>query len=62
MTEQEAITNLIVVMNFDKRLQVHTLKEVEPNVFKHTNNCPRCCGLYVLGIESDWIDPIVIHS
>ena len=62
MTKEEAIINLIMVMNFDKRLQVHTLSEVETNVWEHTNSCPRCCGLYVLGIETDWIDPIVIHS
>lgn len=58
MTKEQAIINLITVMNFDKRVQFHTLQEVEHNTWKHTNSCPRCCGLYVLGIESDWIEPI----
>lgn len=58
MNEQQAIINLIMVMNFDRRVQVHTLAEVESNVFRHNNSCPRCCGLYVLGVESDWIEPI----
>ena len=58
MNRQEAVINLIMVMNFDKRVQVHTLKEVDPDIWKHTNSCPRCCGLFVLGIESDWIEPI----
>ncbi len=62
MTKEQALVNLIMVMNFDKRLRVHTLNEVDTNILRHTNSCARCCGLYVLGIESDWIDPIELST
>lgn len=60
MNQKEFIIKMIpLVMQIDIRLQVHNLYEVEADNFGHSiNKCSRCQALYILGIESDWIDPI----
>lgn len=53
MTEQEAIINLIILMNSDRRVQVHTYSEVD-GVWEHLNKkCPMCCAIYVLELSTD---------
>lgn len=52
LTQEEAIQFLPMVMMTEVRLQVHTLEEVD-GVGKHTNSCPRCCALHLLGVEQE---------
>lgn len=64
MEQREFIINMLpVVMQFDRRLQVHSLYEVEADKFGHSiNKCPKCQALHILGIESDWIDPTELST
>ena len=53
MEQKEFIIKMLpIVLQLDRRLQVHSFEMVD-KVFTHTNKCPRCAALFILGIESD---------
>ena len=53
MTKEEFMIKMLpLVMALDRRLQVHSFFEVD-GIWQHTNKCPRCAAMFILGIESD---------
>lgn len=53
MTHREfIIQTLPIVMQFDRRLQVHSFFEVD-GIWKHSNKCQRCSALQILGHEQE---------
>ena len=53
MTKEEFMIKMLpVVLQLDRRLHVHSFFKVE-DIWKHTNKCPKCCALAILGLESD---------
>lgn len=53
MNKREAIANLILAMNLDIRLQVHTYSEVDTDIWEHIDKtCPLCCAMYILELST----------
>lgn len=52
MNQEQAIQFLPFIIQTDRRLHLHSLDLVD-GIFKHTNKCPRCCALYLLGYEKE---------